>query len=102
MSRPLPLCAWCGEPLSYRARVLIRFDGLPGKPEIGWHIDDDFACDDKDPCCLPGTGNASKMLMIVAERTPRRKGKRIISLWRMAEGFDGVSYAWGDGYRESW
>lgn len=39
MSRTLPLCAYCGKDLWYADRVLLQFDGMKGKPQIGWHQD---------------------------------------------------------------
>lgn len=38
MSRRLPLCAWCGEPLQGTTMEL-QYDRLPGRPAVGWHVD---------------------------------------------------------------
>jgi len=47
MSRRLPLCATCGRSLAlpgYRgASARLRWDGVPGCPEVGWceeHLDE--------------------------------------------------------------
>jgi hypothetical protein len=38
VSRRLPLCAWCGEPLQGTTMEL-QYDRLPGCPAVGWHVD---------------------------------------------------------------
>lgn len=39
MSRPLPLCGWCGNPLAGESnRILVRFSSIKGRPEVGWHM----------------------------------------------------------------
>lgn len=37
MSRKLPLCAWCGDPLARKAYTCVMLEALPGKPQVGWH-----------------------------------------------------------------
>jgi hypothetical protein len=51
MTRRLPLCAVCGEPITYDVlrkkkdgRFQIELPDLPGKPIIGWH----FKCFEKE------------------------------------------------------
>ena len=50
MARPLPNCAYCGEPLRWSAatrkegRILLHWTEINGVPQVGWHgecIDDD-------------------------------------------------------------
>lgn len=40
MSRRIPPCAWCAEPLARAPeRVLHEYLALPGRPTIGWHLE---------------------------------------------------------------
>ena len=53
MSRKLPSCAYCGEPLAKqrsRGRILFEFTDAPGNPAIGWHTRSRTHphCDQKD------------------------------------------------------
>lgn len=45
MSRPLPRCLHCGEPLAYSPRWLVRWPGIAGVPEVGVHLWPDRSCD---------------------------------------------------------
>jgi len=38
MPRRRPLCALCGRPTKH-ASISMRYDCLPGKPEVAWHAD---------------------------------------------------------------
>ena len=36
MGRPLPLCAVCGASLVGKAHIAVCYEGIPGKPGVGW------------------------------------------------------------------
>lgn len=74
MSRPLPLCAWCGETLRRRPKVTIEFTEVPGRPVIGWHI----GCEVKDPCFKPllDNGFAVNAHMVIEARGEGRISRR--------------------------
>lgn len=48
MSRSLPRCAKCGEPLVRRGRMLFEFNGNLGNPAIGWHTHPRPSCAEQD------------------------------------------------------
>lgn len=48
MSRRLPLCARCGKSMKGTSRVVLGWDGVPGKPSLGWHMYDGHDCLEKD------------------------------------------------------
>lgn len=48
MSRPLPRCLRCGEPLAYSPRSTARWGGIVGVPEVGVHLWPDMSCTSDD------------------------------------------------------
>jgi hypothetical protein len=46
----MPKCAACGGSLSRSGRIIITFEGLPGRPAVGWHVrdKDEFGCAFRD------------------------------------------------------
>lgn len=64
MSRRLPLCSICGGSLrasdTPRARVILEYQGLPGRPTIGWH----------DICLTLGAGETELMRALGRESRP--------------------------------
>lgn len=45
MSRRVPDCAHCGKTLKKGQVMRVRYLGLPGEPEVGWHFADCFGAD---------------------------------------------------------
>lgn len=76
--RPLPNCAFCGEPLRRRANIRYHWDMLPGRPEIGWHADDDPNCWDQDTRARTVGGRAAR-LAAAAEIEARGPGRVVRS-----------------------
>ena len=69
MSRPLPMCAYCGKSLVRKGRLLAHYGDLPGKPDVGWHTE---KCMTADPLCKPMTGNGEDIIAGIAKRGKNR------------------------------
>ncbi len=65
MSRQLPLCAWCGESLKRKGRMLAHYGELRGTPDIGWHTE---KCMTADTICKPMTGDGEKIISEIRKR----------------------------------
>jgi hypothetical protein len=48
MSRPLPRCLHCGEPLAYAPRSVAQWSGIVGVPSVGVHLWEDGSCTSDD------------------------------------------------------
>jgi len=72
MSRRVPRCAWCGEPLTIRrsgGTIRSTLPDLPGRPEVGWHIGvDGPGCALTDPLFKELVRRSAKGVVVV--RTP--------------------------------
>src|SRR3990172_8329071 len=71
MSRRVPDCAACGKSLkTVVPNVRMRFDGLPGSPEVGWHTGTEYPwdCYEKDPLAImPKRGRYAQDTLIAIQ-----------------------------------
>lgn len=74
----IPNCAHCGKTLKNKARTILEFKGIPGKPWLGWHDAESGSCFDDDPIREHFTNRESRtrrvedLLMEVSTRGPGR------------------------------
>ena len=93
MSRPLPKCAWCGLSLVRQNYITTSFDGVLGRPTIGWHD----RCDGLDSLGLSQTKHPIERPLEYLAAIRERGNPRIVSLIPngMPEEFPGSHYANG-------